>query len=85
MAEPRHSIVYSRNIKKPVDPIDPALTVKDVAKTLNCSDKHAYELIKEGALPSFTIGTGGKGLRVHKSDLDAMISGLKEKAKAANA
>lgn len=47
------------------------LTVRDVAKELQCSERHVYNLIKNGHLNARRLGR--KMLRVDQSDLEAFI------------
>lgn len=54
-----------------------ALTVPDIAYTLNCSEKTAREMVKRGEIRSFRIG--GE-YRVRPADLDAYIESQMERA-----
>ena len=80
MTEPRHSFVYSRNLKKNNEPVDHVLTIKEVASLLNCSSRHAYELVELQEIKSFSIGQGGRGLRVLQSEVTVYIERQHKKA-----
>jgi excisionase family DNA binding protein len=69
--------VRQRNRESMRKALTQALTVKDIAHRLNCSDKTARSIIKSGELRSFRVGTE---FRVLPTDLDAYIESQMESA-----
>ena len=69
----KHSEVYSRNRKDlggvVISKKDKALTVEQVRKRLNCSKSHVNNMINEGKLKAFKIGTI-RGRRVYVSEVE---------------
>ena len=53
------------------DPLE-TLTLGRVAELLSCSDRHVFNLVTSGQLPSLRIGTA-RGLRVRRRDLEAYL------------
>lgn len=50
------------------------LKVAAVAKELDCSLTNVYALISTGSLRAIRTGAGGKGYRIHRSELDRYIA-----------
>ena len=58
--------------------IEPAMTVRDVAKFLSVDEKTIYRLVSKGELPGFKVLGSW---RFQKSDLDSWIESRKQDAK----
>lgn len=68
--------------KTPVKP-SPYMKVSEVAAHLNLSERHIYDLVKEGVLTSSHFGTPGeRGLRVHRASVEAFETAAAERASA---
>lgn len=49
------------------------LRVDQVAKRLNCSARHIYNLVERGDLEATCIGRGKKGIRIFETALNRFI------------
>jgi excisionase family DNA binding protein len=58
-------------------PIEPAMTVREVAKFLNVGNITVYRLVQAGELPGFKVAGSWRFQRV---DLDRWIEGRKRQA-----
>ena len=58
-------------------PIEPAMTVRDVAKFLNVGNITVYRLVQAGELPGFKVAGSW---RFQKVDLELWIEGRKRQA-----
>lgn len=54
------------------------LSVRDVARKLNCSAGCIYRLVSVGSLPHVRIGVGRGVIRIREEDFDAYVA-LKRK------
>ena len=54
-----------------IKPVDILLTGDDVAKILNISRSFAFQLMRQGGIPTVKLG---RSVRVRKADLDQFIS-----------
>jgi putative molybdopterin biosynthesis protein len=50
--------------------LEASLTVQEVAKLLRMSRQTIYNLIREGAIPHFRVGTK---VRFNRADIDALM------------
>ena len=50
------------------------LTVRELAERLRVSLATAYQLLKQGKLPSMRVGARGGGLRVRVSDVEQFLA-----------
>ena len=51
----------------------PAMTVRDVADWLRISPSLVYQLVEQGKLIVYRIGTGRCGIRFRRQDVDAYL------------
>ena len=63
-------------------PIEPAMTVRDVAKFLNVGNITVYRLVQAGELPGFKVAGSW---RFQKVDLELWIEGRKRQAASGKA
>ena len=62
---------------------DEWLTVQDITRRLKVHEETVRRWIREGDLPALLLGSTRGGYRVKASDLDAYLSALPTKGKAA--
>ena len=63
-------------------PLEPAMTVKDVATFLNVDEKTVYRLSQKGDLPGFKVAGAW---RYQRSDIQSWIDARKSSGSAADA
>lgn len=52
-----------------------AYRAREVAEILDIDINSVYDMVREGILPSIRIGETGKGIRIPKKYVDALLEG----------